>query len=58
MTDWMGLFPEQMREKLAEMGESGYRADQIFSWLSRGVGFDGMTNLPKALRESLSQDWK
>lgn len=58
MTDWMGMSPDEMREKLAEMGESGYRADQIFGWLSRGVDFSGMTNLPARLRETLAQGWE
>ncbi len=31
-----------------------FRADQIYSWLNKGVNFDDMTNLSKQLREELS----
>jgi len=58
MTDWMGLFPEEMREVLTGRGESAFRAEQIFAWMSKGVGFDGMTNLPKKLREDLGASWR
>lgn len=38
------------------MGEPAYRAQQVFSWLSRGVGgFGEMTNLPRQLREKLAE---
>jgi len=33
-----------------------FRSKQIFQWLSRGIdSFDAMTNLPKALRETLDE---
>lgn len=51
----LGLFPEELAEYLKEMGQSAYRADQVFSWLHKGMGFDGMSNLPKALREQLKE---
>jgi 23S rRNA (adenine2503-C2)-methyltransferase len=39
---------------LKERGEPGYRAAQVWEWSARGVaGYDAMTNLPRALRESL-----
>ena len=39
---------------LKERGEPGYRASQVWEWAARGVtGYDAMTNLPRALRESL-----
>jgi 23S rRNA (adenine2503-C2)-methyltransferase len=39
---------------LTERGEPGYRASQVWEWTARGVpGYDAMTNLPRALRESL-----
>jgi 23S rRNA (adenine2503-C2)-methyltransferase len=38
------------------MGLPGFRACQVFKWLAGGVrGFDGMTNLPKALRSELAE---
>ncbi len=38
-------------------GEPSFRAKQIFKWLALGVAsFDEMTNLSKALRETLSEE--
>lgn len=47
------LFPDELARYLKDIGQPSYRADQIFSWLHKGVGFDEMSNLPKALREEL-----
>jgi 23S rRNA (adenine2503-C2)-methyltransferase len=42
---------------LKERGEPAYRASQVWEWAARGVaGYDAMTNLPRALRESLDAD--
>ena len=38
------------------IGEPKFRAEQVFGWLSRGASFGEMTNLPKALREKLSEN--
>lgn len=35
------------------IGEPKFRAEQVFTWLSRGASFSEMTNLSKALREKL-----
>ena len=51
----LGLFPDELAEELAEYRLPGFRVKQIFQWLHRGAGFDGMTNLPKALRETLKE---
>ena len=37
------------------IGEPKFRAEQVFSWISRGASIDEMTNLSKALREKLSE---
>ena len=47
---------EELQAFLHEMGQPAFRAKQIFAWLHKGVGFDGMTNLPKALRDELAQN--
>jgi 23S rRNA (adenine2503-C2)-methyltransferase len=40
---------------LAERGEPGYRAGQVWSWAARGAaGYEEMTNLPAALRRELA----
>ena len=46
----------EIREACAELGiKEKYRADQIYSFVIKGAeSFDEMTNLPKALREKLS----
>ena len=41
---------------LESMGEPKFRAKQLFKWLQSGVkDFDGMTNIPKKLRNALSE---
>jgi 23S rRNA (adenine2503-C2)-methyltransferase len=44
-------------ERIEALGEPPYRSRQVWEWAARGVdGYDGMTNLPHALRERLSRD--
>ena len=46
----------QLTEFIKEQGESAFRAEQIFSWLYKGVtDLDQMTNLSLKLREKLRQ---
>ena len=52
---WMGLYPEELKAALAEMGEKPFRAGQVFSWLHKGARFSEMTNLSLALREKLAE---
>ena len=54
MLEWMGMYPEELKQALAEMGEKPFRAGQFFSWLHRGARFSEMTNLSLALREKLA----
>ena len=43
---------------LKELGQPGFRAKQIFTWLHSGVrSYDEMTNLPKTLRSLLEQQY-
>src|SRR5438309_38073 len=43
-----------LQETLRERGEPAYRARQVWDWTARGaLGYDAMTNLPRALREEL-----
>jgi len=52
------LLPSELSEKIIEYGAPKFRATQIFKWLTQGVtSFDEMTNLPKDLREKLSEDF-
>ena len=49
--------PEELKEELVRLGEPAFRAKQVYSWLTAGVRFDGMTNLSLALREKLKQNY-
>ncbi|MBQ6057114.1 MAG: 23S rRNA (adenine(2503)-C2)-methyltransferase, partial [Treponema sp.] len=48
-----GLLPEEITEKLGI--SPAFRGKQIFEWIHRGADFDGMTNLPKEMREKLKE---
>ncbi len=55
-TDILSLGFDELREAVCALGEPKFRAGQIFEWL-HGVhvrGFDEMTNLSNALRETLA----
>lgn len=53
--DIKSLLPDELERALTALGEPKFRGKQIFQWLSRGArSFEEMTNLPKALREKLS----
>jgi len=48
----------EMTGLFKEMGQPAFRAKQVYTWLHRGVrGYDEMTDLPKALRERLAEDY-
>lgn len=51
---------EQLQEWTVESGEPKFRAGQIFDWLyvKRVSGFDEMSNLPKALRSKLADQFE
>jgi 23S rRNA (adenine2503-C2)-methyltransferase len=47
---------ELLAATLAEAGEPGYRAGQVWDWTARGApGYEAMTNLPRALRAALEE---
>lgn len=46
----------QLRQYAESINQSSFRAEQVFSWLCKGVtSFEQMTNLPKNLQELLSK---
>ncbi|MCD8085923.1 MAG: 23S rRNA (adenine(2503)-C(2))-methyltransferase RlmN [Clostridiales bacterium] len=56
MTDVKSLSRAELSALVAELGEPGFRAKQIFTWLQKGVeSFDEMTNLSKPLRQKLAE---
>ena len=57
--DIKSYIKKELEEELLAMGEKPFRAGQIYGWLHKSLleDFDGMTNLPKALRERLSEEY-
>ena len=53
--DIMSMLPCELREYVMSLGEPGYRAEQLFSWIARGMAIDEMTNLPKGFRLKLAE---
>ncbi len=55
MIDLRNLTYEEIEAELSALGEPGFRAKQIFSWIWRGAeSFDEMSNISKTLRAKLS----
>ncbi len=54
-TDIKSLTLKELTGELTALGEPPYRARQLYQWMHQKLAsdFDGMTNLPKRLRESL-----
>ena len=46
---------EEITAWVREKGWRAFRGKQIFEWIHRGADFDGMTNLPKDMREELKR---
>jgi 23S rRNA (adenine2503-C2)-methyltransferase len=56
MIDLKSMAPEELTVYLKELNQPAFRGLQVFRWLHQGVeSFEEMSNLPKALREQLSQ---
>ncbi len=50
------MLPEEIAADFKALGLPGYRAGQVFHWLTRGVrSFEEMSDLPKKLREQLGE---
>jgi len=49
---------QELAEILKELGQPAFRAKQVYTWLHKGVrSYDEMTNLPKGLRDILSEKY-
>ena len=56
MTDLKSMTPQELAGYFKKLGQPAFRAGQVFRWLHQGVdSFDGMTNLPRTLREALKE---
>ncbi|MBE6635484.1 MAG: 23S rRNA (adenine(2503)-C(2))-methyltransferase RlmN [Ruminococcaceae bacterium] len=53
--DIASMTKDELCSFFKSIGEPKFRAEQVFTWISRGASISEMTNLSKALREKLSQ---
>lgn len=53
--DILSLLPIELESFVTAQGEAKYRASQIYSWMQKGIGWDGMQNLPKKTRALLAE---
>ena len=57
--DILSMLPEEIEAELENLGEPKYRAQQLFTWLHRGVrDFEEMSNLSKPLRQKLQENYR
>ncbi len=48
----------ELTATLKELGQSAFRGKQVYTWLHKGVrSYEQMTNLPKALRDTLAEKY-
>ncbi len=58
MKDIKSMTLAELTQEMAALGEPKFRAKQIYTWVHRGAcSFDEMSNLSKALRERLQQEY-
>lgn len=60
MVDIKSLTLPELQEEMEKLGEKGYRAKQIYSWMHEKLAdrFEEMTNLSGALRERLKEHYE
>ena len=52
------LTQPELADILKQLGQPAFRAGQVFTWLHKGVrSYDEITNLPKALRQTLAEHY-
>ena len=58
-TDIRSLTYDKLKERLIQLGEKPFRADQVFDWLhnKKADDFAGMTNLSNDLRDRLAKEF-
>ena len=58
MNHLKSMTQEEIGTALKALGQPVFRAKQVFSWLHKGVrSYEEMTNLPKALRQTLENEY-
>ena len=60
MTDIKSLALEELQAEMERLGHKKFHAGQIYAWLHEKLAddFDGMTNISKALRETLKEEYE
>jgi len=55
----LGITQQDLRQQLSEHGYPAYRVDQILDWVwkKRPASIEQMSNLPKALRDFLQENY-
>ena len=58
--DIKSLSLDELKTEVVKLGEKPYRAKQLYEWMHVKLArsYDEMTNLPKDLREKLSEDYE
>ena len=57
MINLLDLELNKMEDFVVGLGQPKFRAKQVFGWIYKGVtDFDGMTNVPAALRQKLAEE--
>ena len=51
--DIMSMTRDELKEFVVSLGEKGFRAEQLFIWMNRGVPYEAMTNLPASFLQKL-----
>ena len=58
MTHLKSMTLAEMNSLFKELGQPAFRAKQVYTWLHKGVrSYEEMTNLPKGLRDALSEKY-
>jgi len=57
MNELLSLSLEQLQNIITDLGGKPFMAKQLQQWLTKGVLFEEMTNLPKPLREALRNQY-
>ena len=55
-TDILTMTYDEILGIVTSLGFPSFRAKQLYQWLNKGASFDEMNNLPKAFKETLSEN--
>ncbi len=54
--DILSMSPEELQEYIVSNGFEKYRAGQVYGWMTAGKSIGDMPNIPKALKEFLTEN--